>query len=248
MVLSASYFSEPFLLKFTFVWGLGSILALMFHNLSSRHDPKIFRSWLKGAYHKPSQEERVFLFCDINGSTPIAERLGSRAYFDFLNHFYSLIAPVIQKYNGEIYQYVGDEVVISWPLDKALEANNALELFFRMKAELEKHSDFFCDNFSFIPTIKGSLHVGQVTRGELNTVKKEFIYTGDVLNTASRMYRICKEKDVSLVISRRLLKKFSNLHRFHFRDGGFFHPEGKQKKLYLYAVERKNYRPIIKSL
>ncbi|MBL6446243.1 adenylate/guanylate cyclase domain-containing protein [Fulvivirga sp. 29W222] len=243
--LPATLFQEPFILKFVFVWGLGSILALMFHNLSSRHDPKIFKSWLKGAYHKPNQEERVFLFCDINKSTPAAEQLGSRKYFDFLNHFYSLIAPIIQKYKGEIYQYVGDEVVISWPLNQALKSNNALELFFSMKEEIAKHNSFFYRNFRFIPTIKGSLHVGQVTRGEINTLKREFIYTGDVLNTASRMYSICKEKDVPLVISRRLLKQFSNLHWFHFRDEGIFQAEGKQKKVYLYSVERKSYRPIV---
>ena len=246
-VLPEVLFKEPFMLKFLFVWGLGSILALMFHNLSSRHDPKIFRSWLQGAYHKPRQEERVFLFCDINKSTPAAERLGSRRYFDLLNHFYSLITPIIQKHEGEIYQYVGDEVVISWPLHKALESNNALELFFRMKEELEKHKEFFYSHFRFIPTIKGSLHVGQVTRGEFNTLKKEFIYTGDVLHTTSRMYAICKERDVPLVISRKLLKNFTDLHRFYIHDIGLFRAEGKQKKVYLYAVERKNYRPVIRS-
>ncbi|ELR70239.1 Adenylate cyclase [Fulvivirga imtechensis AK7] len=239
LIFPATFFKEPFLLKFIFVWGLGSILALLFYSLSSKHDPKMFMSWLRGEYHKPKQEDRVFLFCDINKSTPVAERLGSRLYFDFLNEFYSFITPIIQRYEGEVYQYVGDEIVISWPLQKGLANNNALELFFEIKAALEKKAAFFLKSFHYAPTIKGSLHVGQITKGELNAIKKEFIYTGDVLNTTSRMYAICKEKDVPLVISRGLLEQFSEPDRYVIHDEGYFLPRGKQEKIYIYSIPER---------
>jgi len=35
--------------------------------------------------------------------------------------------------NGEIYQYVGDEVVITWNLKKGLEKNNCVLCFFRIE-------------------------------------------------------------------------------------------------------------------
>lgn len=239
LVFPGIFFKEPFLLKFIFVWSLGSILALLFYSLSSKHDPKMFMSWLRGEYHMPKQEERIFLFCDINESTPIAERLGSRVYFDFLNQFYSLITPIIQNYEGEVYQYVGDEIVISWPLKKGLTNNNALELFFEIKSTLEKNTSLFLKNFHFVPSIKGSLHMGQITKGKLNSIKREFIYTGDVLNTTSRMYTICKKRDVPLVISRRLLKQYSGLDRFVINDEGYFLPRGKQEKIYIYSITKK---------
>ncbi len=227
---------EFFLLKYAFVWGIGSILVLIFNNLSERLDPSIFKSWLKGEYFKPRDEIRVFLFCDINHSTTIAEDLGSASYFQFLDKFYDLITPAIKKYRGEIYQYVGDEVVISWTLDKAKYKNNAIELFFYLQKILNTNAIDFLDRFGYRPEIKGSLHYGTVTKGEVGLIKKELIYTGDVLNTASRMHKISKEHKVPLVISEDLLLEFSALQSFQIRNEGEFLLSGKRECLNLMSV------------
>ena len=44
----------------------------------------VLRYYATGIYHQPRAEERVFLFLDLQGSTQLAERLGSAAYFDLL--------------------------------------------------------------------------------------------------------------------------------------------------------------------
>jgi adenylate cyclase len=40
-----------------------------------------------GIYHRPTAEERLFLFLDLEGSTQLAERLGSATYFELLRRF-----------------------------------------------------------------------------------------------------------------------------------------------------------------
>src|ERR1043165_2083194 len=43
--------------------------------------------FMAGTYERPTSEERLFLFVDLTGSTPLAERLGSARYFELLRRF-----------------------------------------------------------------------------------------------------------------------------------------------------------------
>jgi adenylate cyclase len=69
-----------------------------------------------GRYHTPRAEERVFLFVDIVNSTVIAERLGPLAMHRFLGRVFAAAAEPVAEHAGEIYQYVGDEIVVTWPI------------------------------------------------------------------------------------------------------------------------------------
>lgn len=90
-------------------------------------------------YRKPfSEVERIFMFLDIRSSTTIAEELGHVQYFALLNDFFRDIAEPISKNKGHIYQYVGDEVVVSWPLDDGLNNANCLKCFFDIGDIMEK--------------------------------------------------------------------------------------------------------------
>ncbi|MEQ9008132.1 MAG: adenylate/guanylate cyclase domain-containing protein, partial [Ekhidna sp.] len=46
--------------------------------------------------------------------------------------------------------------------------------------------------------------MGEVTTGEIGALKKEIIFTGDVLNTTARIQALCNEHQVSLIISEEL--------------------------------------------
>jgi adenylate cyclase len=67
-----------------------------------------------GRYHRSRTEERFFLFIDIVGSTPLAERIGPEAVHRFLGEVFRLASDPIDEYDGDAYQYVGDAVVITW--------------------------------------------------------------------------------------------------------------------------------------
>jgi adenylate cyclase len=69
---------------------------------------------LLGRYHRPVAEERIFMFLDLNDSTAIAAALGPFRFNDFKNDFFHDMADPILKTRGQIYQYVGDEAVVTW--------------------------------------------------------------------------------------------------------------------------------------
>ena len=77
--------------------------------------PRAFLNFVSGRYHSPIEENRFVLFVDIAGSTGLAERLGGIAIHCFLDHTFRLLTLAVVDYRGEVLNYVGDEVIVTWP-------------------------------------------------------------------------------------------------------------------------------------
>ena len=110
-------------------WLVVVIITLIALLVNDKYGPGVFVDFLMGKYFHPRREERIFMFLDLRGSTGIAERLGEQQYFNFLKEVYKDITPAILNTQGEIYQYVGDEVVISWTDKTGMINNNAVHCF-----------------------------------------------------------------------------------------------------------------------
>lgn len=230
------------ILKFVAFWLPASLLVLTIRNLLRHFDEKTLLEWVQGTYHLPSEEERIFLFVDIKDSTSIAEALGNKKYFEFIQEFHNLGANAIKQNEGEVYQYIGDEIVITWPLKNGIRNNNAVNLFFQMEHTLLRNASMLYKRFGRIATIKGALHSGRVTRGEIGRAKKEFGYVGHVINTTARMQSIAKKTPgASLVISEGLLRKFTNPMAFESHSLGSYALRGKNEQVALYALKTKIY-------
>jgi adenylate cyclase len=94
--------------------------------------------FVAGVYHRPKAEERLFLFLDLTGSTQLAERLGSARYFELLRRFVDDLTEPVLATGGEIYQYAGDEVVITWPMATGLRAAGCVRCFFDIRAAIQR--------------------------------------------------------------------------------------------------------------
>src|SRR5688500_20154043 len=66
--------------------------------------------FIRGKYHQPREEERIFMFLDMKSSTTIAEQLGHVRFYTLLNALFHEISQPILQTRAEIYQYVGDEI------------------------------------------------------------------------------------------------------------------------------------------
>lgn len=157
---------------------------------------------LVGSYRRPREEERVFLFMDLNGSTTIAEELGHKRYSELLQECYRDLTKVIIRYEAAVYQYVGDEVVMSWLCTDRVDRKRTSALaFFAYRKTLMLKSETYKARFGLIPDFSGSIDAGEVTVIEVGDVKREIAYHGDVLNTAARLLELCKKRGEELVVS-----------------------------------------------
>ena len=196
----------------------------------------VLRNFFTGKYHKPVEEERIFMFLDMKASTTIAENMGHIRYFQMLKEYYSDLSPSIVNYYGEIYQYVGDEIVISWKLKNGLQHNNCIQCFFAMKAALKQQTSKYQKKFGLLPEFKAGFHLGKITTGEIGVVKKEIIFTGDVLNTTARVQGLCNIYGVDNLVSGELIKKLDLRFPFQIRALGENELKGRGEKIELFTI------------
>lgn len=219
--------------------GTALLVSLFYAEFSENIGHGILVNLLTGKYHHPIQEERIFLFLDMKSSTSIAENLGHEKYFKLLKDFYKDLSPAIIDHSGEIYQYVGDEVVISWPLSNGLHAFNCLECFFEMQKDLLNKKTVYLERYGVSPTFKGGMHMGTVTTGEIGALKKEIIFTGDVLNTTARIQALCNEYEEHLIVSEELWNELQALSKYEATPLGSIELKGKQYPVKLLAIHKK---------
>ena len=167
----------------------------------------ILIKFLSGKYHRPVEEERIFMFLDIRSSTSMAEKLGHKKFYALLNLFFSLISEPVLLTRAEIYQYVGDEIVFTWTIKNGFNEANCLRIFYLIKDVVEKNRDEFIKEFGMIPEFKAGMHYGRVIVGLIGDLKREFVFNGDVLNTTARIQELCNEYKQELIVSRNLLAK-----------------------------------------
>ncbi len=236
-------FAINFMFSFAFLsieayFGMGVAVSLFYLEVSDNMGQGVLFNFLTGKYHRPIDEARIFMFLDMKDSTAIAEEFGHVKYFRMLREYYADITPAIIDHGGEIYQYVGDEVVVSWPLAKGRHNNNCLECFFAMKEALALQKEKYKTRYGVVPTFKAGLHMGQVTTGEIGVIKKDIIFSGDVLNTTARIQGLCNTHEVDLLTSRRLINALNLGKEFRQRPLGEVEIRGRHGKVYLLTVEK----------
>ena len=94
------------------------------------------------------------------------------------------------------------------------------------------------ERYNLVPDFKAGLHYGKVSTGVIGTLKKEIIYTGDVLNTASRIEGQCNSYKVNILLSKDLIDKLPVVDIFTSRKLGEINLRGKLSTMTLYTVDR----------
>jgi adenylate cyclase len=181
---------------------------------------RTFLNFISGRYHVPVEEERFVLFVDIVGSTALAERLGGVGIHRLLDRVFRLLTVAVEDYRGEVLNYVGDEVIVTWPEHRGSVAWRPLRCFMAMRDELSRASGQLQREFGVAPQIRGSLHFGTVIIGEIGDVKRAIVFNGDVMNTAARLEELSRDVDGGFLASRAAMARFNSPPPLALRDLG----------------------------
>ena len=199
--------------------------------LGSNNFWKLFR----GKFYTPREEERIFMFLDLHSSTTHAENLGHITYSKMIQDCFNDLGVVVEN-EAEIYQYVGDEAILTWKLQDGLKDQNCLHAYFNFKQQLDKRKEHYLQQYKCIPYFKAGINAGIVTVAEVGKYKKEIAYHGDTINTAARIQGKCNELNQELLISEYLKNKLSIID-FGFDKLGSIELKGKESEILLYAVQ-----------
>jgi adenylate cyclase len=168
--------------------------------------PRVLGNLLIGRYHNPVEENRIFLFVDLIGSTALANQYGDLGLQRLLTRFFFDIGRPVAEHGGEIHAYIGDEVIITWPYETGIERARCVRCFFALKNVLDGHSEVYGKLFGVHPKIRAGLHGGSVIVSECGDTKKSIVYFGDTMNTAARLEGEAKRLNEELIVSEKLLQ------------------------------------------
>ena len=231
--LKSPLFQRDFLFSFSFIF----LILFILHIIQLIGRANFFRL-IFGFYHKPREVLRIFMFLDLKGSTTIAEKLSNKKYSSFIRDFFDDVSNAIILFRGEIYQYVGDEIIIVWPVRKG--NLNCILSFFKIIEIIGNKRNYYLSKYNIIPEFKAGIHAGQVIVTEVGQQKKEIVYHGDVLNTTSRIQEKCNELDEKMLVSEELLHYVQLGNNFTLERIGAIEIRGKSSKLEVFSILSKN--------
>ena len=162
---------------------------------------KNFIASFLGGYYHPKNERKIFLFIDLKKSTFYTENWTNYSFSLLMQECVLLLNRINDTYEGEIYRYLGDGMIIVWNIyDNQHEKNTyPYLLFYDFIQEIENNKYFFIEHFSIVPQFKAVIHCGHAIKMILGDTKKEISYFSDTLNTVAKMLDFAQESSVLLV-------------------------------------------------
>jgi adenylate cyclase len=221
------------LLSFGFAFAVN--LAFMLGRLIG---PRILVSLVTGRYHRPREEQRIVLFMDLRGSTQLAERIGDAQFHRFLNRvFWDVTDPVLEA-GGEIYRYVGDEIIVTWPAARGARNAACVECVFAVEDALARRRTRYLAEFGAEPRLRAALHAGPLIVGEMGDVKREIVMLGDTMNTTARIEAACRTMGKDYIASGPVLRLSSLPPGVSAESLGTVALRGKEREVELFALAR----------
>jgi adenylate cyclase len=196
----------------------------------------VLLNFITGRYHHPRLEHRVLLFVDMEGSTGLAERLGPLAFHRLLNRFVTDLTEPIVAARGEIYSYVGDELIATWRLKEGLAEGRCVHAVLAALDRLQRNAADYRREFGSAVNFRAGLHCGPLVTGEMGTVKREIVFLGDTVNTAARIQDFCRQSGDRVLASADLVDRLDLPPGVAKRSLGDLRLRGKGEDIALYAL------------
>ncbi len=217
-------------------YSFASLMVALANQTFRKYGRDVFIPLMMGVYRKPREEQRIFLFIDLKSSTTLAENLGHSRYSSLVQEFMLDINKCLHAYGANIYQYAGDEVVVTWTLSRK-NAYRCNKFFHTCHELFEKRSERYVRKFGVVPTFKGGADCGTVTAVEIGDIKRDIAYHGDTVNTASRIQTLCNTLDKKFLVSKHLSELMSTDEGIAPEFLGTFSLKGKEKSVDIYSIE-----------
>ena len=216
-------------------WMILFIITQLYIEINEKYSPGVFIDIITGKYMQPKIEKRIIMFMDLKDSTPIAEKLGHVENFKFIRDFIFHVSMAMIEHDGRIYQYVGDEVVVSWLFEKK-NTKKCMASIIEARKNLNKYGDEFRRKYDIMPEFRVGIHMGDVTVGEIGVIKKDLAMSGDTMNTTARIRSACNELNQKFIMSKDFMEN-SELTEWQGESLGIVDLKGKAQGIELFSLK-----------
>jgi class 3 adenylate cyclase len=183
------------------------------------------------------RKQVTVMFCDLEGFTPLVEKLGAEEAYSIMDHIYEILIHKVHDYEGIVNEMTGDGIMALFGAPIALEdaPQRAIRSAYAIHREMSRFSDKSKQEKEDVPPLKMriGIHTGPVVVGTLgNDLRVEFKAVGDTVNLASRMEDLAEPG--ATYISEETFKNTEGFFRFEFL--GEKEVKGKQEPVKTYRV------------
>lgn len=230
---------EDFLISILYA----SVLIILFNFTRLMHrklGQRTLGDLITGKYVKPVTQNKIVMFLQIANTNNFLSQLGRARFNDFLNDFIFDITEPLLAYRGEIYEYVDDQVIVVWNLESGISNAACIRAFFDAKNELRMKKEKYVLKYNVFPLIQAGYQAGSVVKGEIGVVKSTLKYSGDLMNTTSRLLDQCVKRQKELLIEKKLLDQISLPLIFECGNSESFMPKGKSQEIEFYPIVEKD--------
>lgn len=232
--LFSLHVDNMWMISFTFYCLIVHVFITILQAFRRRVGKNYFESLLKGNYMIPVVEYRIFMFLDMYSSTAAAEEAGHYNYSLLLQECFTDLSELLLQYGAEVYQYVGDEAVLTWKVEDKFDRNQCVMLYENFSLRLKDKEKIYQRKFGLVPKFKASVNEGLVTVAEIGQIKTEIAYHGDVLSTAARVRDLCNGYKADLLITHSFFEQLPFLIQNNFEAAGTTILRGKKKSVTIY--------------
>jgi adenylate cyclase len=148
----------------------------------------------------------VLWYCDLRGSTELAQQLEPALLIETLNAFFSAMGGPVEDAGGDILKFIGDAMLAIFPIEELeychVKAKRALTAAAEAQARLAALNEARREAGQQPLACGIALHVGDVFFGNIGApARLDFTVIGQAVNCAARIERLCKELNEPLLIS-----------------------------------------------
>ncbi|HEX6904267.1 MAG TPA: adenylate/guanylate cyclase domain-containing protein [Thermoanaerobaculia bacterium] len=135
------------------------------------------------------------LFCDLVGSTTLAERLGPETMHFLLNRFFEMALGEVHRYEGTINQFLGDGFMALFgaPIAHEDHARRASLAAIGLQRLLREHSAELGGRHGVDLKVRMGINTGWVVVGGIgDQLRKDYTAIGDTTNLAARLQQLAE--------------------------------------------------------
>ena len=138
------------------------------------------------------RKQVTVMFCDLEGFTPLTERLGPEDAYGIMDRVYEILISKVHDYEGTVNEMTGDGIMALFGAPIALEdaPQRAIRSGHAIHREMAKLAGTLRQEHGNLPKFRMriGIHTGPVVVGSLgNDLRVEFKAVGNTVNLASRM-------------------------------------------------------------
>ncbi len=184
-------------------------------------------------------ERRIvtMLFCDVKGSTSLAEMLDPEEWAEIMNGAFKYLIEPVYRYEGTLARLMGDAILAFFgaPIGHEDDPQRAVLAALDIVEGMKVYSEQIKRERNLELNVRIGINTGLVVVGEVGSdLRVEYTAMGDAVNVASRMEQTAEPG--TLQVSASTYKSISNL--FEFKSLGDIEVKGKSEPVAAFQVLR----------